>query len=110
MLRLPGDQSLRLGDPLILTINLLPSPNLQFKWYLNGMPVSGQDDDSVDPTLVIPSLQRTNLGLYALKFYLNDDSFFSSAIEIQVNSEGQTKVLARNKLADAAHLGFERRG
>jgi hypothetical protein len=102
----PGDQSLRLGDPLILTINLLPSPNLQFKWHLNGTPVSGQDDDSVDPTLVIPSLQRTNLGLYALKFYLDDDSFFSSAIEIQVNSEGQPKVLARNKLADAALSGL----
>jgi len=106
VLRLPGDQSLRLGDPLILTVNLMPSPSLQFKWYLNGNPVSGQDDDSMDPTLVIPNLQRTNLGLYALKFYLNDDSFFSSAIEIQVNSEGQSKVLARNKLPDAALSGL----
>ncbi len=102
----PNDQSLRLGDPLILTINLLPSPNLQFKWFLNGSPVSGQDDDSVNPTLVIPSLQRTDLGFYSLKFYLNDDSFFSSAIEIQVNSEGQPKVLARNKVADAAQSGL----
>ncbi len=109
VLQLPGDQSLRLGDPLILTINLLPSPNLQFQWYLNGSPVTGQDDDSVDPTLVIPSLQRTNLGLYALKFYFNnndDESFFSSAIEIQVNSEGRVKTLARNKLADAALSGL----
>jgi hypothetical protein len=108
VLRLPGDQSLRLGDPLILTINLIPSPNLQFKWFLNGSPVSGQDDDSINPTLVIPSLQRTDLGFYSLKFYLNgdDESFFSSAIEIQVNSEGQPKVLARNKLADAAQSGL----
>ena len=109
VLQLPGDQSLRLGDPLILTINLLPSPNVQFQWYLNGSPVAGQDDDSVDPTLVIPSLQRTNLGLYALKFYFNDnddESFFSSTIEIQVNSEGQVKTLARNKLADAALSGL----
>lgn len=98
----PGDQSLRLGDPLILTINLVPSPNLRFKWYLNGNPVSGQDDDSVDPTLVIPSVQRTDLGLYSLKYFLNDDAFFGSAIEIQVNSEGQPAVLARNKAADAA--------
>lgn len=106
VLHRPGDQALRLGDPLILTINLLPSPDLQFKWYLNGAPISDQNDDSIDPTLVIPSLQRTNLGLYALKLYLNDDSFFSSAIEIQVNSEGQSKVLARNKLADAARSGL----
>jgi len=102
----PGDQSLRLGDPLILTISLVPSPNLQFQWYLNGSPVSGSDDDSSNPTLVIPNLQRTNLGLYSLKFYLNDDSFFSSGVEIQVNSEGQPNVLARNKLADAALSGL----
>jgi hypothetical protein len=106
VVRSPGDQSLRLGDPLILTMSLVPSPNLQFKWYLNGSPVSSSDDDSSNPTLVIPSLQRTNLGLYSLKFYLNDDSFFSSAIEIQVNSEGQPNVLARNKLADAALSGL----
>ena len=37
---------------------------------------------------------------------MDDDSFFSSAIEIQVNSEGQPKVLARNKLADAALSGL----
>lgn len=102
----PGDRALRLGDPLILTINLLPSPKLEFQWHLNGKAVAGQDDDSTDPTLVIPSLQRTNLGLYSLKFTLDDDSFFSSAIEIQVNSEGQPKVLARNKLADAALSGL----
>jgi len=102
----PGDQSLRLGDPLILTVNLVPSPNLEYKWFLNGSPVAGQDDDSVSPTLVIPSLQRTDLGFYALKLYLNDDSFFGSAIEIQVNSEGQANVLARNKIADAAQSGL----
>ena len=102
----PGDQSLRLGDPLILTMNLVPSPKLNFRWYLNGSPVAGQDDDSTDPTLIIPSLQRTNLGFYSLKFYLDDDSFFSSAVEIQVNSEGQPDVLARNKIADAALSGM----
>ena len=56
--------------------------------------------------MVIPNLQRTDLGFYSLKFTLNDDSYFSSAIEIQVNSEGQTKVLARNKLTDAAQSGL----
>jgi hypothetical protein len=106
VVRLPGDQSLRLGDPLILTINLVPSSNLEFQWYLNGSLVSGSDDDSSNPTLVIPNLQATNLGLYSLKFSLDDDSFFSSTIEIQVNSEGQPQVLARNKLADAAVSGL----
>jgi hypothetical protein len=102
----PNDEALRLGDPLILTIKLLPSPNLEYKWYLNGRPVSGQEDDSTSPTLVIPNLQETNLGFYSLKFELNEDHFFSSAIEVQVNSEGLDKVLARNKLPDAAVSGL----
>ena len=76
----PGDRALRLGDPLILSMRIVPSPNLQFRWYLNGSPISGLDDDSTHPTLLIPSLQRTNLGFYALKFFLNDDSFFSTAV------------------------------
>ena len=102
ILNYSGDQALQLGAPLLLTVYLVPSLDLQFQWYLNGHPVAGQDDDSVNPTLVIPSLQRTNLGFYSLRFELNDDSFFSSAIEVQVNSEGQKHVLARNKIADAA--------
>jgi hypothetical protein len=98
-----GDQALRLGDPLILTLGVIPTTaQLDLQWYLNGNRIS----DASEPTLLIPSLQRTNLGLYSLRFELNDDSFFSSTIEIQVNSEGQNQVLARNKIADAALSGL----
>jgi len=98
-----GDQALRLGDPLILTLNLVPTTaHMDLQWYLNGNRIS----DASDPTLVVYSLQRTNLGLYSLKINLNDDSFFSSAVEIQVNSEGQSGVLARYKIADAAQSGL----
>ncbi len=98
-----GDQALRLGDPLILTIGVIPTTSrVDLQWYLNGNQIS----DAGEPTLVIPSLQRTNLGLYSLRFSLDDDSFFSSTIEIEVNSEGQPAVLARNKIADAALSGL----
>lgn len=102
-----GDQALRLGDPLILTINIVPTPaQMDLQWYLNGNRIS----DASDPTFVINSLQRTNLGFYSLKFNLNDDSFFSSAVEIQINSEGQTGTLARYKIADAALSGLNAGG
>ena len=98
-----SDQALRLGDPLILTVNLIPTTShIDLQWYLNG----SQVNDATEPTLVIPSLKPANLGFYSLKIQLSDDSFFSSAIEIQVNSEGQTKVLARDKIADAARSGL----
>lgn len=98
-----GDRALRLGDPLILTVNFIPTTaKLNLQWYLNGSPVNDADQ----PTLVIPHLQAINLGFYTLKFELNDDSFFSAPIEIQVNSEGQQTVLARYKIADAAASGL----
>ena len=98
------DAALRLGDPLILTMEIIPTTaHMDLQWYLNGRPVNDADQ----PTLVIPSLQAANLGLYSLKIELGDDSFFSSAIEIQVNSEGQKNVLARYKIADAAQSGLK---
>lgn len=98
-----GDQALRLGDPLILTVGVIPTTaQMDLQWYLNGNRIS----DASEPTLIVPSLQRTNLGFYSLRFELDDDSFFSSSIEIEVNSEGQSQVLARNKIADAALSGL----
>ena len=98
-----GDQALRLGDPLILTVDFIPTTShVDLQWYLNGNPIN----DATSPTLVIPNLQTNNLGFYSLKFELSDDTFSSSAIEIQVNSEGQQNVLARSKIADAALSGL----
>jgi hypothetical protein len=98
-----GDQALRLGDPLILTVNFIPTTShVDLQWYFNGNPVN----DATEPTLVIPNLQTNNLGFYSLSFELSDDTFFSSPIEIQVNSEGQRRVLARSKIFDAALSGL----
>lgn len=99
-----ADRALRIGDPLILTVNFIPTTSrLDFKWFLNGNPLN----DAEKATLVIPSLQTTNLGFYTLRFELNDDIFFSAPIEIQVNSEGQQNTLARYKIADAAISGLK---
>lgn len=98
-----GDRALRLGDPLILTVNFIPvAGKVDFQWYFDGNLVN----DATQPTLVIPNLQQTNLGFYSLEFELNDDTFSSSPIEIQVNSEGQQYALARSKIADAAQSGL----
>jgi hypothetical protein len=103
VLRRPGDQALRIGDPLILSVGIVRVRDMNLQWYLNGQPIT---DDSASPTLVIPSLQRTNLGFYTMKLVLNDDSFFSTPVEVQVNSEGQADVLARYKAADAGRSGM----
>jgi hypothetical protein len=98
-----GDRALRLGDPLILTVNFIPvGGRVDFQWYFDGNPVN----DATQPTLVIPSLKQADLGFYSLEFELNDDNFSSSPVEIQVNSEGQQNTLARYKIADAAQSGL----
>ncbi len=99
----PNSQSLRIGDPLILTLGIIPtSSHMDLRWYLNGQGISDADK----PTLVIPSLQRTNLGFYSLKITLGDSSFFSSQVEVQANSEGTATVLAHDKIFDAAASGI----
>lgn len=103
VLRRPGDRSLRLGDPLILSVGIVRLGDMNLIWYLNGNPIT---DDSASPTLVIPSLQRTNLGDYSVALLLNDDTFFSTPTEVEVNSEGQSGVLARYKVADAGQSGL----
>lgn len=103
VLRRSGDQALRIGDPLILSVGIVRVKDMNLQWYLNGIPIT---DDSANPTLVIPSLQRANLGFYTVKLVLNDDNFFSTPVEVQVNSEGQSDVLARYKAADAGRSGI----
>lgn len=103
VLRRPGDQALRIGDPLILSVGIVRVNDMNLTWYLNGDPITG---DSASPTLVIPSLQRTNLGFYTVKLQLEDDSFYSTPTEVQVNSEGDQSVLARYKAADAGQSGL----
>ena len=106
VLRRPSDRALRIGDPLILSIGIVRVRGMDLTWYLNGHPVTG---DSAGPTLVIPSLQSTNLGFYYVKLELNDDHFVSTPVEVQVNSEGQSDVLARYKMGDAAQSGLARK-
>lgn len=103
VMRRPDDQALRIGDPLILSVGIVRVPEMNLTWYLNGNPITG---DTAEPTLVIPSLQRTNLGYYTVKMHLEDDSFYSTPVEVQVNSEGVVNVLARYKAGDAGQSGL----
>ena len=107
ILQRPGDRALRIGDPLILIMNFVPTgAYTELQWYLNG----SQINDATFPSLVIPSLQKTNCGFYSVQVSLGDDNFFSSSIEVQVNSEGQSNVLARDKLLDASDSGLVANG
>lgn len=92
----PGDRAVRLGDPVTLTVNFETSPDARLQWRFNGDSFGEEG-----PTLFIPSLQLTNVGRYSLRVRIGDNRFETTPVEIQVNSEGQTNALARDKFLDA---------
>jgi hypothetical protein len=106
VVRRPGDQALRPGDTLILTVDMAGVEGVEFRWYRNREKV----EHGEAPTLVVENLDPGDTGFYELEVRLEDTSFFSAPVEIQLNSEGATSVLARNKLEDAEDSGLVRLG
>jgi hypothetical protein len=103
ILRIPNDQAARQGDPVSLTVNMTTSPGMQLQWRLDETEIQ-----EFGTNLFIPSLQPTNIGHYSLRVTLGSVRFFTSPVELQINSEGQTNVLVQDKLLDAP--GSELRG
>lgn len=92
----PDDQAARQGDPVTLTVDMQTSPDIDLQWRFNG-----NSFGATGPTLVIPSLQPTNVGRFTLRIRMGDVRFETTPVELQINSEGQTNALARDKLLDA---------
>ncbi|MBI3881307.1 MAG: immunoglobulin domain-containing protein, partial [Verrucomicrobia bacterium] len=96
ILGVPTDQAVNLGDPLTLSVSLTNTAGVQFKWFL------GIDEVGVTtPSLVIPSVQATNVGLYRLRIDIGSVRYFTQPVEIQINTDGATNALARDKILDA---------
>ncbi len=108
----PGDRAARLGDPVTLTIALDAAPDVDLQWRFND-----ESFDATGPTLFIPSLQVTNVGRYSLRIRVGNGGnrleIDTTPVEIQVNSDGQTNALARDKPFDALAsplIGVDDRG
>ena len=97
----PNDQSAKQGDTVNLTVNLIQSSSAQFTWFFNGI----EDTNQTGTNFVISSLQATDVGRYQMRVTVGNGNnrvrFFTSPVEIQINSEGSTNTLAVDKLLDA---------
>lgn len=91
------DQSVREGDPISLSFDLGAIQDAEYRWLRNGREV----DDAESPVLNIEHFRAEDAGQYRLRIKFADVTLLSQAIELQINTEGQTQVLARNKLFDA---------
>ncbi len=96
----PNSQAIQLGDPVTLSVDITPEPNINLQWRFNG-----ESFGQTGNTLFIPSLQVTNVGTYTLRIEVEVGNervrFETTPFELQVNSEGQTNALARDKLLDS---------
>lgn len=93
---IPEDRAARQGDAVTMTVDLITTPEVRLQWRFNGASFGAQG-----PTLFIPSLQPANVGHYTLRIDLGDVRFETAPVELQINSDGQTNALARDKLFDA---------
>lgn len=92
------DTTLKIGDPITLTVVLTNVPNgTKFQWFFNGLEILNQNSTN----LVIPSMQVTNVGRYKLQIDLGSGvTFFSFSTELQINTEG-ANAEAQGKFPDA---------
>ncbi|HEX7653886.1 MAG TPA: immunoglobulin domain-containing protein [Verrucomicrobiae bacterium] len=97
----PNDQAAKQGDPVNLAVNMTGAGGAQFQWYFNGNELTNQSATNY----FIPSLQDTNVGRYQLRVTVGNGNnrvrFFTTPVELQINSEGITNSLAEDKLLDA---------
>ncbi len=92
----PPDRAARRGETVTLSVNIQPAPGVQLQWRFNETEI-----DQQGPTLVIPSLQAAQVGTYRLRVTVGKVRFFTTPVEIQINSDGLTNALARDKIPDA---------
>lgn len=92
----PSDQAVLEGETVVLTVDLAATPDMRLQWRLNGESFGAEGQ-----TLVIPSFQLGDVGRYSLRIDLGDVRFETVPVELQINSDGQTNALARDKLVDA---------
>jgi hypothetical protein len=92
------DTTLQIGVPITLTVVLTNAPNsTKYQWFLNGVELA----DEKNTSLVISSMQVTNVGRYKLQIDVGSHiTFFSFSTELQINTEG-ADALAQSKFPDA---------
>lgn len=101
-----ADRSVRAGDTLTLSVDVASSEEVEVEWYFNGEDIP----EAKWPVLVIPNFSAANVGEYKLEVKLKDEpdyEVYSAPVEIQINSEGESATLARDKAIDALDAGLD---
>lgn len=97
ILQLPADRSVKEGDSLELSVDFQFDEEVELRWLRDGREIDGAES----PTLRIPNFSISDIGLYQLRFKSESFNLLTRPVEIQINTEGRSSSIARDKL-DAA--------
>jgi len=103
ILSVPNDESLAAGNTMVLSVAIQAGGSVKLSWFFNDVELNNEENS----TLIIPNFQPQNVGQYKLRITADNIRFFTQAIEVQINSEGLTATLARDKLLDSVGSGLQ---
>ena len=96
----PPGASVMPGQPAVVNITF-DAPNegepLRFQWYHDGAPVPG----ATAASLFLSSVTVESVGAYALHMEAGEWALAVRSVEVQINTEGETRASARKKLDEA---------
>ncbi len=98
----PDDESVHVGDTVTLTAQVDAVNQLKLRWFFNEVELPESDG----PSLVLPNFQPLNAGQYQVRVDVAGTRFFSQPVEVQITSEGDRTLLARNTPEDALASGI----
>lgn len=96
ILSIPADRAVQLNEAVELAVTLTNLGTADLRWYFNGGGL-----DAFTTNLVVASFQTTNVGRYQLRVRVDGQQFYTPPTEVQINTDGATNALARDKTFDA---------
>lgn len=105
ILGFPGDRAAQLGETVVLALDVTNVVNGTYRWYRNGVELN-----RFATTLTISNVQPSDVGRYKLRVYVEGTSYYSVPVELQINTDGATEVLAQNKILDSPGSGLSPEG
>jgi len=105
VISIPADRAVQLGETVQLTVTLTNLGAADLRWYFNGVGL-----DAFTTNLVVADFQATNVGRYQLRVRVDGQQFYTPPTEVQINTDGATNTLARDKTFDALEDGLLQSG
>ncbi|MBI2924745.1 MAG: immunoglobulin domain-containing protein [Verrucomicrobia bacterium] len=97
ILKLTPSPTVSVGATLDLAVEYFCQTPVSVQWLFNGQEIP----EATAALLTLPNFQDANVGQYRARLSTGELVYFTSEIDVQINSEGLVNVAAKNKPSDA---------